>query len=91
MQVQPTNPPTTPPNPNPKLIGINIREIRDCQNREKLGPLIVSFLGAIRLKTTMEKGVMVKRGHIAGDLNLQSPVRNACHKPNTLSLSYRAS
>ena len=60
-----------------------------AKNREELNPQTFSSAGAIRLNTTMEKGVMVKREHC--DSKLRPPDYKACYKSNALSLSYRTS
>ena len=64
------------------FIWINVREIR-----KKLNPLTPSSSGAISLKTTLEKCIMVKRVNADQDLNLWTPVYKTGYKSDALSLS----
>ena len=52
-----------------------------AQNREKLNPLSFSSSGAICLKTTMEKDVMVKRVHSDWDLNCKLKITRLATSP----------
>ena len=61
-----------------------------AKNREKLNLLTFSSPGAICLKTSLEKGVMVKKVHSEWDSNMQPPYYKACHTSEALSLSYKA-
>ena len=64
------------------FIGILVRKI--C---EKLNPLTPSSSGAISLKTTLEKCIMVKRVHSDWDSNLWTSVYKTGNKSDALSLS----
>ena len=57
---------------------------------KKLNLLSLSCSGAIGLKTTLEKCVIVKRMHSGWDWNLQPPDHKTSNKSNALPLSYMA-
>ena len=61
-----------------------------AKNREKLNLLSLSCSGAICLKTTLEKCIIVKRVHSDWDWNLQPPDYKTSIKSNALLLSYMA-
>ena len=62
-----------------------------AKSREKLDTLTFSFSGAVCLKTTLEKGVTVKRVHSDWDSNLQPPDYKTGYKSDALAQSYRDS
>ena len=62
-----------------------------AKNQEKLNPLTFSSSGAICLKTTLEKCILVKRVHSDWDSNLRPQGYKIGYKSDALPGSHRVS